>query len=136
MPLHLTKVAVGCGDIDGLRERQQQRLHDGEFRHLTRYQPKRAGELIGGSLFWIIRHSLVARQEVLGFAEAATDAGTRCAIRLSPLLVPVQPRALRAHQGWRYLEDGNAPADLGSDREGFGALPAGLLRELSALGLI
>ena len=136
MPLHLTKVAVGCSDIEELRTRQRERLQGGEFRHITRYQPKRAEELIGGSLFWIIKHSLVIRQEILGFAEAATDNGTRCAIRLSPLLVPVHPRALRAHQGWRYLDDANAPADMGNDQAGLGALPAELLRELSVLGLL
>ena len=30
-------------------------------------RPKRAAELIGGSLYWIVKHRLVARQEILRF---------------------------------------------------------------------
>lgn len=133
MPLHISKVAVGCGSVDALRLRQQARLRDGHVPIVTRFRPKRADELIGGSIFWIIRHRLVMRQAILGFAEREED--RRTIIRLDPLLVAVMAQPRRAHQGWRYLSDADAPADLdGSD--GVGKLPSVLAEELAALALI
>jgi hypothetical protein len=41
----------------------------------------------------------------------------------------------RAHQGWRYLEDENAPRDL-ADGEVAETLPANLAGELAKLGLV
>ena len=67
--LHLTKVAVGCADADFLGERLIARASAGESFIMTRYRPTRAAELEGGSLYWIIRHQLVARSPILGFAE-------------------------------------------------------------------
>ena len=133
MPLHLTKVAFGCTEVETLRQRIAWRAAQGpEFPMTTRYLPKRHAELVeGGSLFWIIKHQLVGRSPILGFGEAE---GGRTAIRLSTQLVLVQPRPKRAHQGWRYLEGGDAPVDLG---EGEAAdLPPELAGQLAGLGLI
>ncbi|MCW3846827.1 DUF1489 domain-containing protein [Sphingomonas sp. LB-2] len=133
MPLHLTKVAFGCTQVETLRERIEWRAAQGpEFPVTTRYLPKRFAELEdGGSLYWIIRHQLVARSPILGFAEAE---GGRTAIRLAAELILVQPRPKRAHQGWRYLEDADAPVDLG---EGDAAdLPAELAGKLAGMGLL
>src|SRR6476661_9787835 len=99
--LHLSKVAVGCATAEALGARVKGRAEDGVVRIVTRYRPTRHTELIGGSLFWIIKHPLVGRQEILGFAESEDR---RCLIELDARLVPVQPHARRAHQGWRYLE--------------------------------
>jgi hypothetical protein len=132
--LHLTKVAFGCADFDELHARITMRLAGGdEMRLSTRYKPRRAEELIGGSLFWIAKHRLGVRQTILGFDE---DEGGRCLIRLDAKLVSVQPVTRRAHQGWRYLAGMHAPADLA---EGTGAedrIPPMLEAELAALGLI
>ena len=97
--------------------------------------PKRAEELIGGSIFWIIKHRLVARQTILSIAMVDTDWGPKCAIALVPGPVPVQPLPCRAHQGWRYLEADLAPPDAaeGASAE---AMPSGMLRELQSLWLI
>ena len=46
-----------------------------------------------------------------------------------------RPRAKRAHQGWRYLEDRDAPEDLPEGTDLGDALPGRLIRKLSALGL-
>jgi hypothetical protein len=67
MPLHLTKVAFGCRTLDALQKRVAARSHGGEVRVVTRMRPKRMDELIGGSLHWIVKHRLVARQEILRF---------------------------------------------------------------------
>ncbi len=133
--LHITKVAVGCAEIETLRERLDARAQAGETFITTRFRPKRESELIGGSLFWIIKHRLVARQEILGFEEDPD--GKRCRILLSAELRPVRAHPKRAHQGWRYLVAADAPADLGGDEaEGMAALPSAMAAELSALALI
>jgi len=133
MPLHLTKVAYGVDRLDLLAERLRARAEVGPVALTTRYLPKRHEEIAGaGSLFWIIRHHLVARSPILGFGEAE---GGRTAILLGHPLVLVRPLPRRAHQGWRYLEDGDAPADLGA-ATALVDLPAGLASELAALSLL
>ena len=67
MPLHLTKVAFGCRTIDAVVKRVAARTHAGEMRVVTRMRPKRMEELIGGSLHWIVKHRLIARQRILRF---------------------------------------------------------------------
>ena len=133
MALHLTKVAFGISDLAALQQRWEERAGP-VFELTTRYLPKRHVEVAGeGSMFWIVRHRLVARSPILGFGEAE---GGRVAIRLDPRLVLVEPRPRRAHQGWRYLETGDAPVDLGGDAVFSDAMPAWLVGELSALALI
>ena len=131
MALHMSKVAVGCPSADALTQRIAGRAAGGVVRVNTRYKPTRASELIGGSLFWIVKHRLIGRQEILGFAESEDR---RCLIELDATLVPVLAQPRRAHQGWRYLEDKDAPADLGGGD--VSALPRALLDELSALALV
>ncbi len=131
--LHLTKVAVGCASRDELDRRQQARAAGGEVTIRTRYRPKRHEELIGGSIYWIIKRKLVVRQEILGFVEAEDG---RWDIRLKARLVPVRARPKRAHQGWRYLAGKDAPTDLGGGGDGVADLPANMADELAKLALI
>lgn len=134
MPLHLTKVAFGATSLDHLAERLRQRGEEGPVFLTTRYLPKRHEEIIGGgSLYWIIKHTLVARSPILHFGEAE---GGRVAIHIDPVLVLTEGRPKRAHQGWRYLEAADAPVDLGAGILSGDAMPAGLIGKLSALGLI
>lgn len=135
MSLHISKVAVGCASLDALAARQRSRLTGGIVPIVTRFRPKRAEELIGGSLYWIVKHRLCARQTILGFGERGED--RRTIIRLCPDLVTVRARAKRAHQGWRYLAAADAPADLaGADEDGIGLLPPELAGRLSSLALL
>lgn len=133
MPLHITKVAFGAASLDDLARAIDRRAAEGGMVMTTRYLPKRHAEIAGGSLYWILKHQLVARTPILHFGEAD---GGRVSIHLEPVLRLVVPRGKRAHQGWRYLEGADAPADLGGDAEGATALPPALAGELSALGLI
>ena len=129
--LHLTKVAFGCTSLKYLCERIEAR---GDVARLTtRYRPKRYAEIIGGSLFWILKHRLVGRSEIVGFEEAE---GGRTDIVIRARVIATIALPKRAHQGWRYLEPADAPADLGEGAEGAEALPAALAGELSAMGLI
>ncbi len=133
-PLHLTKVAFGHTNVEGLAERLKARGEEGPLFLSTRYLPKRHEEIAGqGSLFWIIKHQLVARSPILGFGEAE---GGRVAIHLDPALRLVAARPKRAHQGWRYLEGTDAPTDLGGDSTGMAELPPALMGKLAELGLV
>ena len=129
-PLNLTKVAYGCDSVEYLKERLALRAAHGPSFLTTRYLPKRHEEIVGGSLFWIIKHQLVGRTPIVSFGEAE---GGRVAIHLEPRLVLVQPRPKRAHQGWRYLEGRDAPPDLGSGD--MASLPPELAGKLAELGL-
>jgi hypothetical protein len=134
MPLHISKVAFGNSSVESLAAALAGRGVDGEATITTRYRPKRAEEMVGGSLFWIIKHHLVARSPILGFADG--EAG-RTIIRLSDRLIPIRAIPRRAHQGWRYIEDDAAPRDLGgAESDEIAALPTRLAMELSALALI
>jgi len=129
----MSKVAVGCASLEALQKRQAARVANGEVPIVTRFRPKRAEELVGGSIFWILQHRITARQTILGFEERVED--RRTVIRLDPALVPVRPQPKRAHQGWRYLPPHDAPVDLG-ESEMVAALPPQLERALAALALI
>ncbi len=130
MPLHMTKVAYGATSFEDLHSWFKTR--GDRARLTTRYLPKRHEEMIGGSLYWIFKHQLVARSEILGFEEAD---GGRTNIVISTKLIDVHPKPKRAHQGWRYLEEADAPADL-ADGESADLLPPSLAGELAKLGLV
>ena len=132
--LHLTKVAVGCASLDALRARQEARRSGGVVPIVTRFRPRRADELVGGSIFWIVKHRIAARNVILGFAEREED--RRTIIRLDTELVPVRALPRRAHQGWRYLAAEDAPHDLAGDGSGLAELPPELGARLAALALI
>jgi len=133
-PFHLSKVAVGCASLHTLARRQASRRQGDFVAITTRFRPKRADELVGGSIFWIIKHRIVARQTILGFVESASD--RRTIIRLAPDLVFVRAAPKRAHQGWRYLAAGDAPADLDGEDDGIMLLPPLLMQRLAGLALI
>lgn len=131
--LHLTKVAFACESYDALAARIMARGAEGAVRVNTRYKPKRHEEMAGGSLYWILKHKLVGRCEILGFEEAE---GGRTLIVLEPKLIPVEPIPRRAHQGWRYMTEADAPRDLSDFTDGGDALPRELTEQLSEIGLV
>jgi hypothetical protein len=138
MPLHLTKVAFGVTKLEDFVARWAAREGLPPYELGTRYLPKRHEEICGpdaqgGSLFWVLKHTLVARSRIVGFGELE---GGRVSIKLDPRLVLVQARPKRAHQGWRYLEGADAPLDLGEGAIGGDAMPAALIGKLAALGLV
>ncbi|MGB7419426.1 MAG: DUF1489 domain-containing protein [Erythrobacter sp.] len=129
MPLHLTKIAFGAKSYTDLESWYAARRSP----YLTtRYRPTRWAECIGGSLYWILDHSLVARSSITGFEQS--DDG-RWRIGLEPQLVRIHPRPKRAHQGWRYLK-GAPPRDLEPGEDIGDALPGKLAARLDKLALI
>ncbi|MBZ8132354.1 DUF1489 family protein [Afifella sp. IM 167] len=145
MALHLLKLCVGADSIEDLSVWIEQRLADRraagepeEHWHVTRMVPRRAEELEnGGSLYWVIRGQVQVRQRLLDIRTFRGEDGiTRCKLVLDPKLVPTAWQPRRAFQGWRYLKPEDAPADLGSETEGFAELPPALRGELAELGLL
>jgi hypothetical protein len=128
--LHLTKVAVGCRTLEALQKRVISRDRGGEVRVTTRMRPKRADELIGGSLHWIVRHRIIARQQILRIEDRSDG---RIDIICSSELVILPPLPKRAHQGWRYMET-DVPAV--ADPSGVADLPPRLYGKLAALALV
>jgi hypothetical protein len=145
MALHLIKLCVGADSIADLEEwvaeRVAERVARGEparSAHVTRMAPKRAAELIdGGSLYWVIKGRISARQKLLAletFVDA--DGVGRCRLWLEPEVVPVASRPMRAFQGWRYFAGKDAPPDLAAAGKGAAAMPEALRRTLGELGLL
>jgi hypothetical protein len=140
MTLHLLKMCVGCDAVDDLREWQRNRALRGEpIAHRTRNMPRRAAEILaGGSLYWIIQGQIRVRQRVIGLDAGVDGEGTRfCLIRFDPELVETVRTPARPMQGWRYLEAGNAPADLHAGfKDQLDEMPSQLRREMRSLGLL
>jgi len=130
--LHLTKVAFACRDFESQQLRIAGRAANGEIRVPTRMRPKRAAELIGGNLYWIVKHRLIAGLEILRLEDRSDG---RIDIVCSAELIAISPKPRRAHQGWRYLEDTDAPTEE-DDGTGLGALPPRLYGKLASLALV
>ena len=80
---------------------------------------------------------MLVRQQITSVEPAAGhDGQPRCAIHLDPELIRVRPRRSRPFQGWRYLEDDNAPADLPAGADAEVEPPEEMAEELRELGLI
>jgi hypothetical protein len=130
--LHMTKVAFACRDLDALQQRVARRTVAGEVRVPTRMRPRRSAELVGGNLYWIVKHRIIAGLEILGLEDREDG---RIDIVCSAELHIVSPRPRRAHQGWRYLEEEDAPGDE-DDGSGLAELPPQLYGRLAALALL
>ena len=139
-PLHLVKMAVGASDIEDLRRaRAQRRVERGESWVYTRNQPRRAEAVLdGGSLYWVVKGQIRARERITGFRSQRDDNGRAyCLILTDGEFVVTLPRGFRPFQGWRYLAPPDAPRDASGGPAGdFAAMPDHMLLELRELGLI
>jgi hypothetical protein len=141
--LHLIKLCVGVETLEELAQWQQGRIAELkkkkkplELIHVTRQTPKRAEEILdGGSLYWVIKGHVAARQRILALRETTKNGVPSCGIVYEPKLIATARRAHRPFQGWRYLPAADAPADARELKGGKG-LPEALKAELSELGLL
>ncbi|MEQ7873695.1 DUF1489 family protein [Sphingomonas sp. ASV193] len=133
MPLGLTKVAFSCASLETLQRRVDKWAEAGEIRIPTRMRPKRAAECIGGHLHYIVKHRIVGRVEILRFDERRDG---RIDIVCRAKLEVVAPIPRRAHQGWRYLEEAEAPTTGDGEGDGLAALPPRLYGKLASLMLV
>lgn len=129
----MTKVAFGCASLPTLEKRIAARSRGGEVRLVTKRRPVRHEEVVaGGRLYWIVKHRLVACSKVLRFDERNDG---RWDIILSDQLELCTATPKRAHQGWRYLDDADAPGTE-VDETGIADLPPRLYGKLAALSLV
>ncbi|MEX2617912.1 MAG: DUF1489 domain-containing protein [Alphaproteobacteria bacterium] len=144
MTVHLIKLSVGVESVEHLSALQQRRLQDARrsglgdrLWHQTRHMPRRAAELLdGGSIYWVIKGAIRARQRVCELEAVTDEEGTRrCRLILIPGLTETVAWPRRPFQGWRYLEPADAPPDIG-DAGADGEMPPEMAAELRALGLI
>lgn len=135
--MHLIKLSVGPETLSDLEKWQQSRLRQGaELMHVTRHMPRRAAEVLdGGSIYWVIKGWLVARQRLLELRPLVRDGESYCGLVYDKEMVRVSPRRHRPFQGWRYLDPKDAPPDL-IKGQGAEAFPDDMRRELVELGLL
>jgi hypothetical protein len=145
MPLHMLKLCVGCDSIkdltDWIEDNQRFAAKQGRTyrqRHTTRMLPKRMAEIVGqGSLYWVIKGQVSCRQVISAIEPFIDGEGiSRCDLVLADPVVPVEPRPYRPFQGWRYLDEKDAPRDLGRSGSDMAMMPEDLRRELAHLGLL
>ena len=97
----------------------------------TRMRPKRHEDLLGGNLYWIVKHRIIGGVQILRFEDRSDG---RIDIVCIGELQTVAPIPKRAHQGWRYFEFD--PATANADISGIGDLPPQLYGRLAALALV
>jgi hypothetical protein len=145
MTVHIVKLCVGTDSIEDLAQWQVGRLkamkaarQKPELYHRTFQTPKRREELLdGGSLYWVIKGVIQARQAITDLREGTKDDGSPCClIMLDKAIRPVRPVPRRAFQGWRYLAAADAPPDLKAGEQAIIDLPPAMRKELAELGLI
>ncbi|MBP1851169.1 hypothetical protein J2Z17_002612 [Rhizobium halophytocola] len=141
----MIKLCVGADSVDDLREWVAHRALtavaaglEPQSSHVTRMAPKRAEELLdGGSLYWIIKGQVAARQKLIGINTFKDEQGIgRCELVLGPEVIETAPAPRRPFQGWRYLEPDAAPRDLSAGGADLSEMPDDLKRELADLGLL
>jgi hypothetical protein len=143
MTLHLIKLCVGVDSLEDLARWQKGRIAELkkkrkplELTHATRQTPKRADELLdGGSLYWVIKGQIAARQKLVALRPVTRNGVPHCAIVYEPKLIATARRSHRPFQGWRYLPATDAPPDARELKGGKG-MPEALKAELSELGLL
>lgn len=138
MALNLVKLCVGVSELSQMEQWLEDVKQGREtLDHVTRMFPRRKDEILpGGSLYWVIRGMILCRQPIADLeAVTGADGIERCRIVFKPKIIPVRPVPRRAFQGWRYLEEADAPLDLAKGGTASG-ISEKMRRELAELGLL
>ena len=147
-PLHLLRgmpLAIKGRSVDFPTFRrlvsQWAREHGVVFGSWTRRAPRRASELAGGSVYFVVKGETLFRMPFDGlepvrdgFPDAPARFLDHTAIICAPRVVMVEAYKVRRLCGWRYLDDADAPPDLGPALDAALPPPA-MARELRELGL-
>ncbi|HKJ61552.1 MAG TPA: DUF1489 domain-containing protein [Hyphomicrobiales bacterium] len=144
--MHLIKLCVGVDTLDELRAYQAMRLENArrtgapqELVHRTRQMPKKRAEIEkSGSLYWVIKGVVRARQRILALRpEEDAEGRSLCAIVFDHALVETRPQPRRPFQGWRYLHPDDAPANLSKlESMALGDIPSEMRAALEELALL
>lgn len=138
--INLVKLCVGIDSVEHLESYRARLTAEGgptPPRHVTRMRPRRESELLnGGSIYWVIKGVIQARQTVLRLDEVIGEDGIRrCGIVMEPEIIRTQAATRRPFQGWRYLESIDSPADLTKGGEIHDDLPPELMTALAEIGV-
>ncbi len=144
--MHLIKLCVGVDSLEQLAAWQAMRLEQmraagqtPELVHRTRQMPRQREAILGGgSLYWVIKGVIQARQRILDLRPETDGEGRPlCAIVLGEPLMATRPQPRRAFQGWRYLPPEDAPADIGpAQADETDGMPAAMRAALAELALL
>jgi hypothetical protein len=144
--MHLIKLCVGIESVEQLATWQAMRLDKArqaglppELIHRTKQTPRQgAAVLKSGSIYWVIKGSVRARQKIVELRELTDGEGRAlCGIVLDSALIVTRPQPRRAFQGWRYLKPEDAPADLGpASAMAEDDMPTAMRAELAELALL
>lgn len=138
--IHLLKLCVGAESVADLADWQASQAHRwpaGRAIHVTRMWPKREAEILaGGSLYWVIKGVILARQRILALEPADEGDGiARCALHLDAAIHRTEPVPRAPFQGWRYLDPAAAPRDLARAGAADDRLPPALAAALAEMGV-
>lgn len=138
MVIHIKKLAVGIESVADLQNIMHTRASQGADMvcAYTTNKPKQDAELIAtGSLYWIIKGKMSARQKVLRFGTWTDDSGrVRTKIILDKTVVPTVAYATRPFQGWRYLKPSDTPPDL--SKTNTNGIPMHMVQIFKDLGIL
>ncbi len=139
MTVNIIKLCVGVESVEHLMEIREADVRNKGLSynfHITRSRPRRSEEVLdGGSLYWVIKGFVLARQYIISLDDVKTQSGTKCMIKLDKKIYLTETQPRRAFQGWRYLENSVAPIDLVTGKT-LENIPPKLRKELKELGLI
>lgn len=138
--INLLKLCVGATSVEDLLDWQaSQRPHwpKGCAVHVTRMWPKRDAEVLdGGSLYWVVKGVILARQRITDLQQVDLGDGiSRCALVLDLEVIRTEAAPRRPFQGWRYLDPKDSPRDLPKGRAQDDPLPPSLAQALADIGL-
>ena len=134
---NIRKLCVGVEDVTHLKRIQEDRYASlGFCCAYTTLRPKREAEIIeNGSLYWIIKGKISARQKIFGFESYMDEAHKkRTIIVLDKDVIETVPYPHRPFQGWRYLTDEDCPKDL--DKTAYKDIPEDALAQMQDLGIL
>jgi hypothetical protein len=129
--IHIVKLCVGAESVEDLLRWEQAR---GEISYIhTRNRPTRWEELLdGGSLYWVIKGSILCRREIASFDLVEDSENPHWKIGLRTKHYPTEAQPRRPFQGWRYLKASEAPRDI---VDGDHDLPPEMARALKDAGV-
>ena len=139
MALNILKLCVGAESVEDLEQWHRDHAHHwpkGRTEHITRMWPKREDEVLQGSLYWVIKGVILARQRILALDErVGADGIRRCALVLDAEVIRTEAAPRRPFQGWRYLNPADSPPDRRKSTAREDIRPPAMATALAELGV-
>ena len=144
--INIVKLAVGVHSVEELALIQRRFLNQPRIQaskgyyHSTKLMPKKHEAIVeSGSLYWVIKGVICARQKILEIIKQEDPDGIRrCRIYLEGSIIKTTPIRKRPFQGWRYLKKNKTPADIIDPITGTfdDDIPLDVQRQLLEVGLL